>query len=414
MFIRVLIYTGLIAGALVMLLLLFFRGRKKSNNWLLGVSLGCLWYGLFINNLNVTREMLNFPYLFRTANIANYLAFPFLYLYFRNSFYPGIYWRKKDWLVFIPALLYTIDMLPFFFTSADHKIEVIRQLFSDMKLFLNFSEGWIFPAGFHLVFLYLWSLFFYVLQIRLLYRNRNYDYGMGHGQNRALYYFMIIISLLFFPLIVPGLFGVVFQLSWYSLTFINIDFAITLLAVAVYLLLSPGVLYGFYPGIQLPTGKAEAKTVAEPVSPNAGKTIIQTEAPVPEQEPSFTNAGRMVSPESIEKMILVVEQYIANERPYLKTGYTIHDLSKDISLPVYHLSPIINQHFGTNFNSWLNKFRVEYFITLLEEEKNKQLTLEALAQKSGFSSRATFISAFKKEKGCTPGSWLKGNTLNEN
>lgn len=411
MFIQVLIYTGLIAGALVMLLLLFFRGRKKSNNWLLGVALGCLWYGLFINNLNVTREMLHFPYFFRTANIANYLVFPFLYLYFRNSFYPGIYWRKKDWLIFIPSLLYIIDMLPFLLKPNDYKIEVMKQLFSNMKLLLSFSEGWIFPAGFHLVFLYIWSVFFYVLQIRLLIRNRNYDYGMGHGQNRALYYFMIIISLLFFPLIVPGMFGVVFQLSWYNLTFINIDFAITLLAVAIYLLLSPGVLYGFYPGILLPAIKAETRPVAEPVSPAAREEIIQTDTPV--SEPSISSPGRMLPPESIEKMIMVVEQYLANERPYLKTGYSIHDLSKDISLPVYHLSPIINQHFGSNFNSWINKFRVEHFLTIVEDEKNKQLTLEALAQKSGFSSRATFISAFKKEKGCTPGSYLKGSISSE-
>jgi AraC-like DNA-binding protein len=70
------------------------------------------------------------------------------------------------------------------------------------------------------------------------------------------------------------------------------------------------------------------------------------------------------------------------------------------------LSPIINQYYKSNFSSWLNKYRVNYFIELIGHEEKRELTLEALARESGFANRTTFMSAFRKEKNTTPGAFL--------
>jgi len=93
------------------------------------------------------------------------------------------------------------------------------------------------------------------------------------------------------------------------------------------------------------------------------------------------------------------------QKPFLQQGFTIQDLSNQTSIPVYQLSPLINGHFKMNFSNWVNRFRIEYFIEQVPE--NPQLTLEALSKKSGFISRSTFITAFKKEKGVTPREFFK-------
>ena len=98
---------------------------------------------------------------------------------------------------------------------------------------------------------------------------------------------------------------------------------------------------------------------------------------------------------------------MVSSRPFTLRDYTIHDLSRDIDIPVYQLSPIINSYYNSNFNTWMNKFRVEHFIRISQEEGRKELTLDAIAREAGFFNRTTFTNAFKKEKGTTPGQYLK-------
>lgn len=462
---QTLIFCSLITGAIV-ILLLFFRRKLKSNNWLLALTLLCVWYCLFVNNLNATGEILDYPFLIRTGNITAYLIYPLLYLYIRNIFYPGQQWQKFIWLVFMPAIFYIIDMWPFYFAPAAYKVDIMAQNLANPKQMFTVSEGWLATSGFHFIFRYLWAVFFFALQVNVLYRNRNYDNNLAIDQNRPLYFFLVTITLLFLPLIVPGIFGVLFHLSWYNLTFMNISMAITLLTIAVYMLLSPRVLYGFYPAVNfLRVQQLTEKVTNELLMGNIIENQPETTTAIPEytltndaksvpyktdkminngemtdknrgeslhlltentvipfdtcKEPSLVkidsgesshalqNNLKTLPPETIEKMTEMIKEYLNTSKPYRKVGYSIHDLSKDTSIPVYQLSPIINQYFGAHFNNWLNVFRVNYVIELASEPDNKHLTYEALAQKAGFSSRATFISAFKKEKCCTPGMYLK-------
>ncbi|HEY1872277.1 MAG TPA: AraC family transcriptional regulator, partial [Chitinophagaceae bacterium] len=103
--------------------------------------------------------------------------------------------------------------------------------------------------------------------------------------------------------------------------------------------------------------------------------------------------------------LVILIGIMEKEKPFRKQGFTIQDLSNQTGIPVYQLSPMINRHFKMNFTSWINHYRVEYFVEHAVE--NQQMTLEALAQDAGFTSRSAFISAFKKEKGITPRDYLK-------
>jgi len=97
------------------------------------------------------------------------------------------------------------------------------------------------------------------------------------------------------------------------------------------------------------------------------------------------------------------------EKPFCKQGFTIQDLSNMAGIPIHQLSPLINGHLKMNFSSWINRYRIEYF---LEHAMEKQhMTLEARAREAGFTSRSSFISAFKKEKGVTPREYRKNLKL---
>lgn len=92
------------------------------------------------------------------------------------------------------------------------------------------------------------------------------------------------------------------------------------------------------------------------------------------------------------------------QKPYLKPKLTLTNLAKDLSISPNHLSQIINQFEGQNFNDFVNKYRVEEFIHKAFE--NKQFSFLALALESGFNSKSTFNAVFKKHKSLTPSQFM--------
>ncbi len=155
---------GLYIGVVVVVLLFIYIGKNR-NNMLLAYSSFFIWLSLLISYLHLTNKILQYPYLFRTGNITAYLIFPFLFLYTRNSFYSGWLIQRKDWWIFLPALLYIVNLLPFFISSEAHKINILNLYSKDPELLFKMQERYFFPNGFHVIFRYIWGLFFYVLQL---------------------------------------------------------------------------------------------------------------------------------------------------------------------------------------------------------------------------------------------------------
>ena len=104
---------GLFNGILVLLLIFAYSIYRSINKIFLGLSIFFVWYSLLILWLNTTGLILDYAFLERTGLIAAYLAFPFLFIYSRNTFYPGKLWRLSDWLLMVPAIIYIIDLMPF-------------------------------------------------------------------------------------------------------------------------------------------------------------------------------------------------------------------------------------------------------------------------------------------------------------
>jgi AraC-like DNA-binding protein len=334
--------------------------------------------------------MLNFPFFARTGNIAGFLIVPFLYLYTRNTFYPGIRWRKSDWLFIIPALFYVIDLMPFFLANGEYKTAIMRANLDDPARQLRVAEGWFPVKGIHYTILYVWNILMLALQFRLIYRNRQMARSSDSNMNRSLFWFIVTFTALHIPLVVPGIFGLLLKSQWYSLGYLSFILSAHLITVALYILFSPKVLYGFYPQTA-PVGQAPAED-----------GMVTGKPRDVEVQPR-----NVISAPDLQILINKIETYMSGSRPYLNKQYNIHTLSVEVGIPVYQLSPIINQYYQSNFNTWVNTYRVNHFIELWKNQEKDVLTLEAIAEESGFNNRSTFISAFKKITGSTPGNYLK-------
>ena len=88
---------------------------------------------------------------------------------------------------------------------------------------------------------------------------------------------------------------------------------------------------------------------------------------------------------------------------YLNQNLTIHDFAKEVQISARTISSCINQSVGFNFNEWVNNYRVEKAVTMLNDQSSNHLSIEGIGIDSGFRSRSAMYAAFRKKIGKTPG-----------
>jgi TolB-like protein/class 3 adenylate cyclase/AraC-like DNA-binding protein/Tfp pilus assembly protein PilF len=99
--------------------------------------------------------------------------------------------------------------------------------------------------------------------------------------------------------------------------------------------------------------------------------------------------------------------YLSENESFLNPDLSLRELARLIEIHPNHLSWLLNNNFGKNYNEFINKYRIEAFKLNAKAKKNAHLTIEGLAYESGFNSKTVFNTSFKKETGLTPKQFLK-------
>jgi AraC-like DNA-binding protein len=95
------------------------------------------------------------------------------------------------------------------------------------------------------------------------------------------------------------------------------------------------------------------------------------------------------------------------DRLYHNGKLSIQDVSEKLNIPRQYISEVLNEHMETNFQDFINQYRVEDFINRLKNDQNDHLTLMSIATDVGFNSKSSFNAIFKKFKGLTPTEFKK-------
>jgi AraC-like DNA-binding protein len=102
-----------------------------------------------------------------------------------------------------------------------------------------------------------------------------------------------------------------------------------------------------------------------------------------------------------------IVSYIETEKPYLKTDFFLHDISKALDIPRIRVTTCFNKELQTPFPNYRNKLRVAHAISQLRAGAHLTTSIEGIAERSGFKSKSIFYAAFKEEYGTTPTDWIK-------
>jgi AraC-like DNA-binding protein len=93
---------------------------------------------------------------------------------------------------------------------------------------------------------------------------------------------------------------------------------------------------------------------------------------------------------------------IKKNESFLKYNYTINNLANDSEISTINIREVIIKNGYKNYSEFINSFRINKAIDLLQNEYLDLYSIESLFKDSGFQSEATFYRVFKKVHGYTP------------
>ena len=102
---------------------------------------------------------------------------------------------------------------------------------------------------------------------------------------------------------------------------------------------------------------------------------------------------------------------INTDKVYLTEELTLPILANEIGVTSAQLSEFINNYFNMNFNSFINKYRIEEAKKIIIEDNDK--TILQIAFEVGFNSLSVFYKAFLKFENVTPAAFRKLNEESE-
>ena len=117
-----------------------------------------------------------------------------------------------------------------------------------------------------------------------------------------------------------------------------------------------------------------------------------------------TLAQQKISSKKAQTLMEAMEALFMTKAIYKESSLKCSDVDVQLNIPNYQLSQAINSATGSNFNNYVNTYRVEAAKKLLREKPG--FTIEAIGKECGFQSKSSFYAAFKKQTGTTPSKFV--------
>ncbi|MBW6459139.1 MAG: helix-turn-helix domain-containing protein [Bacteroidales bacterium] len=113
-------------------------------------------------------------------------------------------------------------------------------------------------------------------------------------------------------------------------------------------------------------------------------------------------ASDFIDQDEVTVTLSRLNEIMLNEKPYLKTDFSLQDLCSLLQVNRRKVSYVLNEVMGKNFYGIVNEYRVKEAQQLIMRDEVSQLKIEALGEMVGFQSKSSFNACFKKFTGLTP------------
>jgi PAS domain S-box-containing protein len=107
------------------------------------------------------------------------------------------------------------------------------------------------------------------------------------------------------------------------------------------------------------------------------------------------------------KLYYQLKVLMETEKPYLNPDLALKTVADRLSTNTKYLSQVVNHHMGSNFQNFLNAYRVCEAKEKITNDEFNNLTLFGIALQCGFKNKSTFYKVFKEVTGITPREYIQ-------
>ena len=380
-------------GIFLSVILLSFTTRYYKSAIYLGLFFLTISVHNFIAYVTLySKSVLLVSIFFLNFNFIVYLIGPMLFWYVRSILTDNTHLTKWDLLHLLPMLAFLAATIPYMLTPYSAKVEVATKIVEDSMNLGKYNGTYIiFPV----IVTYLsrpvlilgYSLWSAGLFVRyLLQKGKSSVLSRQHFMAKWLSVLLALhIIWIFSHFIIFLEFFTWYDIRiFYSFNALQVLSSTGLIGLLISPFFFPEILYGLP---RVPQGNL---TLEPDSSEDLSCPEKTNKHPLSFESDYLHSIGRKA------------EHCMKELHPYLQPNFNLFKFSVMIDIPVHHLAYYFREEKKQSFNDFRNEWRVNNAKKLIREGKASDLTMEAIGLLSGFSSRNTFLAAFKKTEGIAP------------
>ena len=359
-------------GGIQALLLGFILLKKKINskpNLILAVLVFSLGVSCLLYSYNYLDFYIQFPHMIRVDWGIPLLFGPLIYLYTLFLTNSNTQFNETHYIHFLPYLINIVILAPFFIKSSEEKIQILNYFTASITSGTDyyFRYNFILQLAIAVV-----SIFYAIKSIKRLklYSNKLLNEYSNIQKIKLEWLRLLLYSFFFISIIF-----IIFSFLTYNDRYPQFDYnAYYFLFIFIFIYL------------------LTYKTLSQPKILGLDK---------------HNNPKTPIKISALSSQANMLKKHMDKEKPFLNGELSASELAYELNMSRHELSQILNEQLGQNFYDFINEYRVEEFKSRLNLSENNNLTLLGIAYDSGFNSKTTFNTIFKKITGLTPSQYKK-------
>jgi AraC-like DNA-binding protein len=368
-------------GCLFIFFLIYRFGNISKVYWLIGLVLCIVWMEFYMYALT-SKHIYQLLFLSRTANVFRAFIPVFLYFYIWTMLNPDKKIATVQLLHFIFPVSLTLVVAPDFFLPNSQKIALLDDYYKQNNILLIRPTGLI-PAGIIQPLLISFGLMYGFYNAWLIQNTKKINGNEFFKINKQILNWLNLLTIsvtLFFIFQLFQYFSLSFNQTYNPLS--QIFKCSMVIIFCSYLIITPNV-HENMDGCILP----------QPLM--SWNNFLSIEEINPKLLAAFQK----------DNLALKIEEICKTKKCYLDQSCDLTSMANLLEISPVKLSSNVKQFYGISFVELINRLRIHYFLSSAKDFDT--FTFETCIINSGFKSRSTFYTSFKKYVGINPSAYMK-------